>query len=318
MPDRLRAHAIDVTDPTRASQEVAAAALRGAPRARPVLLLVVSEGTHPGLRPSPWVLDGVLAALEAAELHGEALHLGARPGPREPITDHLAARGWPASSAEETIVLRPSGTRRSLRVSQAWPGCSLCLVLPGVHRRLQSRRADASWWGPLGTAFGALAEHGGRGSERDPASLVARSLAEVFTHISVVIDGSWWAPLAAEDRVAPLLLAPQRALSLRLAAPLTTDEALEPRRVDTWLGAQIGLPGRRPSASSVEATGPAARDPWPRLPRTPPRRAGLAEQTVGALWRRIDRPARRDALPPVTPGPLARLWDEYERPTRAP
>jgi hypothetical protein len=321
MPARLRAHPIAAADPTRAAHQVAAAALGDAPRGRPLTLAVIRWGAHAGLRPSPWVLDGVLHAIEELGLRGQALHVGER-GAADPITARLAARGLPPLDARApTLTLHAPGSRQGLRVPRPALGGSLCLVVPCVHRQHPGKEGPA-WRGPLGEGLAALASAWGGSWARDPVDAAARALAELFAHVSVVIDASWWAPLAADDDAAPLLLAPERALGLRLPSPVVGPAALDPQLCDAWLGAQLGLPQRRRFAEAPRVVGPAARTPWPRLPRTPAREpaaggtwaAPRAPAALGALWRRAQRPApRRAALPPAVPGSLARLWDEYER-----
>ena len=322
MPARLRAHSIAVADPARAAHHVATAALSDAPRGRPLLVVTTRWGTHPGLRPSPWVLDGVASAIAEAGLRAEALHLGER-GAADPITTQLTTAGVATAPAEgDGVTIRPPGSRRGLRIPRAFIGRSLCLVLPCVHHH-HGRERESTWRGPIGTALVELVASWGDTGARDPVERAARCVAETFAHVSVVIDGSWWAPLAVGDEGAPLLLAPERALGLRLSSPITTDTALDARLADAWLGAQLGLPLRRRPNETPRVVGPAARTPWPKLPRSSapsrPRARGLADQALGALWRRNDGPrTRRAALPPAVPGALARLWHEYERPARTP
>lgn len=310
MPPALRAQSIAAAEPTRAAHQTASAVLGDAPRARPLLLAVASWGAHPGLRPSPWVLDGVLRAVKDGGLGGGSVVLGDPGGPGS-LTDRLAAGGLPATEEPGTALgLRPPGSHRELRVPRSWVGRSLCLVLPCVHRQAESRSGRPTWNGPIGTALLALARRFGGTASLDPT---ARCLSELFAHISVIIDASWWAPLSAEDQGAPLLLAPERTLGLRLASPVT-EETFDPRTADAWIGHWVGLPIRHPTGAP-RLEGPAARTPWPKVPRLPAarRRPGLAGQAVSALWRRTDRTSpRRAALPPSAPGALARLWDEYD------
>jgi len=328
MPARLRAHPIAAADPTRAAHQVAAAAFGDAPRARPLVLAVGRWGAHAGLRPSPWVLDGVLHAIEEAGLRGTSLLLGERSS-IDPIAIRLATRGIePLDPRGPTVTVRPPGSRHGLRVPREALGGSLCLVLPCVHRQLAAKDGPA-WRGPIGEGLAALAAAFNGSWARDPVEAAARGLAELFAHVSVVIDAGWWAPLSSEGEAAPLLLAPERALGLRLPSPVTGNAALDPQLTDAWLGTQLGLPQRRRSTEAPRVVGPAATTPWPKLPRTAPRDAGpsaswwtapvtaaatRAPAALGALWRRTERPTpRRVALPPAVPGPLARLWDEYER-----
>lgn len=316
MPARLRAQPIAVADPTRAAHQVAAAALGDAPRARPLLVVVARWGAHPGLRPSPWSLDGVMHAIEEGGLRARALHVGER-GATDPVTAQLAARGVAALEPRgPTVSVRPAGSRHALRVPAEVIGNNLCLVLPCVHHQHPSKDGPA-WRGPIGAGLVALASAWGGSWARDPVDGAARVMAELFAHVSVVIDGSWWAPLDASDDAAPLLLSPERALGLRLASPVTGPSAVDPQLADAWLGAKLGLPQRRRQGDTIHAEGSAAHSPWPQLPRTAPRETGLANQALGALWRRVERPApRRTALPPAVPGPLAELWSAYGRPPR--
>lgn len=330
MHARLRAHPIAVADPTRAAHQVAAAAFGDAPRARPLVLAVARFGAHAGLRPSPWVLDGVLHAIDEAGLRATALSLGLHPrGVTDPIATQLTTRGVePLDPRDAAVLVRAPGSRHGLQVPRALLGGSLCLVLPCVHRQLPGKDGTA-WRGPIGEGLASLAAALGSGSStRDPIEATARLLAELFAHVSVVIDAGWWAPLSGEGEAAPLLLAPERALGLRLSSPVVGDAALDPLLADAWLGAQLGLPLRRRPSEAPRVVGPAARTPWPKLPRTAPRDASpggswwaaslaaaapRAPAALAALWRPGDRPApRRAALPPAVPGALARLWDEYE------
>lgn len=313
MPARLRAQPIAVADPTRAAHQVAAAALGDAPRGRPLLVAVVRWGAHAGLRPSPWSLDGVLHAIEEGGLRAQALHLGER-GASDPVSAQLAARGV-ASRPEggPTVSVRAMGSRQALRVPTEVIGSNLCLVLPCVHHQRPGKDGPV-WRGPIGAGLAALAAAWGASWTRDPVDGAARLMAEVFAHVCVVIDGSWWAPLDANDEAAPLLLSPERALGLRLASPVTGPAAIDPQVADAWLGSKLGLPLRRRHGETIRVVGPAARTPWPQLPRTTPRETGLSTRALGALWRRAERPGpRRAALPPAVPGPLARLWEEYAR-----
>lgn len=335
MPARLRAHPIAVADPTRAAHQVAAAAFGDAPRARSLVLAVARFGAHAGLRPSPWVLDGVLHAIDEAGLRARALclHEG---GVADPITTQLTTRGVePLDPRDAPVTVRIPGSRQGLRIPRELLGGSLCLVLPCVHRQLPGKDGPA-WRGPIGEGLASLAAALGSGSStRDPVEAITRTLAELFAHVSVVIDAGWWAPLSGEGEAAPLLLAPERTLGLRLPSPVVGDAAVDPQLADAWLGAQLGLPLRRRPSEAPRVVGPAAHSPWPKLPRTAPRdpspagswwtaslaaAAPRAPAALAALWRPGERPTpRRAALPPAVPGPLARLWDEYEpRPRQDP
>lgn len=317
MPARLRAHPIAVADPTRAAHQVAAAALGDAPRGRPLVLAVVRWGAHPGLRPSPWCLDGVVQAVEEAGLQAMALHRGER-GAADPVTARLAARGVsPIDEHGSTLTVHATGSRHALRIPRSIVGHGLCLVLPCVHHRREAKHGPA-WRGPIGAALVELVAAWGATWTRDPVDRAARCIAELFAHVSVVIDAGWWAPLSPDDDGAPLLLSPERALGLRLASPITGEAAIDPRLADAFIGAQLGLPVRRRPGEAPRVVGPAARTPWPKLPRGAVATASIASTPAagfGALWRRAERrPPRRVALPPAVPGPLARLWDDYERP----
>jgi len=319
MPARLRAHSIAAIDPARAACEAAGEALDDAPRGRPLRLVVARWGAHPGLRPSPWVLDGIARAIGSTTLSASAVHLGEY-GVADPVTALLSASGIPTAEPGATLAIRSGGARRPLRIPRDWLGDSLCLVVPCVHHQLPDPKGPA-WRGPIGSALVELVAGWGGTWTRDPVDRAARCIAESFGHVSVILDGSWWAPLRAADEGAPMLLAPERALGLRLASPITADDAVDPSAADRWLGLQLGLPLRRRSGDSPTIDGPAAQLPWPKLSRAhaPARpaarsRTGLAGQAIGALWHRSDRSgSRRTALPPAVPGSLAALWDEYQR-----
>jgi hypothetical protein len=213
------------------------------------------------------------------------------------------------------VTVRPPGSRHGLRVPREVLGGSLCLVLPCVHHQHPAKDGPA-WRGPLGEGLAAWASAWGASWTRDPVDAATRCVAELFAHVSVVIDAGWWAPLTAGDDAPPVLLAPERVLGLRLSAPVSGDAALDPQLADTWLGTQLGLPQRRRLGEPPRVVGPAAHVPWPKLPRSvgPAAAAPRVPAALAALWRRNERPApRRAALPPAVPGSLARLWDEYER-----
>ncbi len=312
MPPRLRAHSIAIEHPWQAARQAAAAVLADAPRGRPSIVVVARWGSHPGLCPSPWSLQGTLAALQDTGLTGHGVVLGER-GAADPLTMRLATHGLrPPPDDEGTIALRPAGSSRPLRIPRSWLGRNLCLVLPCIHRRIEAKRGSTpTWQGPVSMALDELVTRWAGASFRDATAAMGRTLMDAFAHVSVVIDGSWWAPLASDHSAAPLLLAPERVLGLRLASPVTMGTSLDARQLDAWLGAQLGLPLRRPT-EAVRVEGTAARTPWPTLPRSTPRAPGLAGKAVGALWRRADRSAPRTlALPPAVPGALAALWDEY-------
>ncbi|MEM7157184.1 MAG: hypothetical protein AAF799_30305 [Myxococcota bacterium] len=318
MSPRLRAHSIAAAEPSLAAQQIATAALGDAPRARPLVLVVASWGAHPGLRPSPWVLDGVMQAIDDGTLNGHSFVLGDDEGP-DSLSARLSARGLPPSPARgaDTITLHPAGSRRTLRIPRAWVGANLCLVLPCLHRE-QPAKQGPRWRGPVGQALLQLVSEWGAVRARDSIQQAAHCIAELFAHVSVIIDASWWAPLSADDEGAPFLLAPERTLGLRLTAPVSSDVAIDPQLADAWIGRQLGLNLRR-RGEPPRVVGPAARTPWPKLPRSPaPRRKpGLAGQAVAALWQRTDaKGSRRGALPPAVPGSLAELWDDYESGSR--
>lgn len=323
---RVRAQSIATTQPALAGRRTAQAVLDDAPRARPTLLVAADFGAGPGLRPAPWVLDGVAQATEASGMPTRSVVLGRDPGPNA-LADRLVAWGLPSAdhSRDGTITLLPPGSRRGLRVPRHWVGNNLCLVLPALHRQQPRNASGPGWRGPIAAALVELAARWGRLRARDRVDQAARAVSEVFAHVSVIIDASWWAPLGVDDEGAPLLLAPQRVLGLRLDAPVTAAEAIDPAVVDGWLGQQLGLPLRR-RGDSPRLCGPDASAAWPKLPRTHdtarrPRAlsSGLAGQTVSALWqRKAPRPTRATALPTAVPGALADAWHDYRRESRKP
>jgi hypothetical protein len=214
--------------PERAAQLIAAELLPAFPRQRPVTLAIVALGPHPGLTPTPWMLDGLLAALIEAE--------------RTPVNfitigDHetgeallrKAGRRGPVRGAE--LIERPNRDRRvDLRVGEhARPlsilrevvGSSLIVCAPlcfGAHDLGPVRH----WQGPFAALLAAFA----RDHRYSPATPKLRTglrprpedspdraavavglelLRACFASAAVLLDGTWAAALEPRAGLAKTL-----------------------------------------------------------------------------------------------------------------
>lgn len=286
-----------------------------------MLVAVVSRGQGPGVDVSPWILGGLHHALDTCGLTGVAVELS-------PATTHrrLGLGRFELeddSTPEGAIGLDVPGARRPRRIPSAWFGRHLCVVVPCtfVHER---RRTDR-WTGPVATAWSAI-DHACGGSPGRLEAIVPRPLhggvvestivgariaASVFASVTLVVDASWWAPVAADATSPPELLALDRCLCLASPVP---DERWAMRtieRADAWIASRLRLEdaaGAR-AHDDVHVVGSAADRAWPRASFGRP--LGLAEQAMEALWaiggKRASAPAVR-RLPPAVPGPLARHW----------
>lgn len=217
---RLHVHPGDPREPERAARLITAALLRSFPRQRPVTLAVLSLGPQPGLTPTPWLLDGVFAALVEAERTpvqwvtlgdhetGEALlHKCGRAGPVQ--GSELIER----PSRDRRVALRVAGHRRPLSLLREVVGSSLIVVAPLCFEQSSTR----SWQGPLASLLSAYAvEHGfsaptpklgtGLRPRADEGEGVGQALLEsCLASAAVVFDATWAAALERQSapRVGP-------------------------------------------------------------------------------------------------------------------
>ena len=215
---QLHVHAGQPRHPEQAAQLIAGELLPSFPRQRPVTLAVVALGPHPGLTPTPWMLDGLLAALVEAE--------------RTPVNfvtigDHQtgeallrkAGRLGPVRGAE--LIERPSRDRRvDLRVGEhARPlsilreliGSSLIVCAP-LHFGAHELGPVRQWQGPIAASLAAFAHASGytpatpklrtglRPRPEDSPDLAAVAvghelLTACFASAAVILDGTWAAAL---------------------------------------------------------------------------------------------------------------------------
>jgi hypothetical protein len=306
---------IDPRKPIHAATAAVSGTFEQLAPTRGLLLGVAGWGDGPAVAVAPWVLEGIRRAATQHGLTIEAVDLG-------PTETHggqrrrLTAAGIPLAHGEgRPLKLELAGSRRPRRIPKAWFGQHLCLVVPCAHTR-KSRRKDDGWTGPVEAAFAAL-DRACRpaGQSVDTAATGARLAAAAFASTTVVLDGTWWAPLSPGDTAPPNVISLDRCFALSSGFPSEAWNRRALSEVDDWLAAQLQLrtggAGRR--HLEVESRGSAARAPWPRAPKlgSAPSR-GLAGQALEALWtRRPRQPPGRRALSASVPGPMARFWNDY-------
>ncbi|KIG12843.1 hypothetical protein DB30_00961 [Enhygromyxa salina] len=225
MRAQLHVHAGQPRSPERAAQLIAAELAASFPRQRQVTLAIVALGPHPGLTPTPWMLDGLLAALVEAE--------------RTPVNfvtigDHQtgeallrkAGRQGPVRGAElierpnrdRRIDLRVGGHARPLSVLREVVGSSLIVCAPlcfGAHDLGPVRH----WQGPIAGLLASFAEAQGftpatpklRTGLRprvedspDRAAVTAglELLGACFASAAVLLDGTWAAAVEPTSKQA--------------------------------------------------------------------------------------------------------------------
>ena len=270
MPGKLLVRAQELGEPAQAAREVAEQLVRALPRQRPVTLGLLTRGPHPGLTPTPWVLDGVLEALAADERtpvqllslgQGETSELLLRRAGRRLVAGGDARELVERPSQDRWVALRSRAGGRSFAVPRGLIGSSLLLVAPLLLRPADQGRATVRRWsGPLTAS---LAELGGSWSRRQAqaraglrpsaqdmrrrAGLGHELLAEVFAEASLVLDATWAGALAlAEAGPGPRASAPRgtaRGTLESAASPSLAGELAAPDRV---IGC-AGLGRRSPS-----------------------------------------------------------------------
>jgi hypothetical protein len=216
---QLHVHAGESRHPERAAQTIAAELLSSFPRQRAVTLAILALGPHPGLTPTPWMLDGLLAALIEAERtpvnfvtfgdHESAEMLLRKAGREGPITgEELIER----PSRDRAVDLRPAGQPRALRIPREIIGSSLVVCAPacfGAREQGPARR----WHGPVATSLASFARgYGfrpaapklGKGLRPRPdsdseqaAALGHELLGACFASAAILLDATWAAALEA-------------------------------------------------------------------------------------------------------------------------
>ncbi len=217
----LEVHAGDPDRPERATLELSRALLAGFPRQRSVALAIVGFAPQPGLTPTPWALDGVLAA----SVEGERTPVGFVTLADADTGEALLRKAGRAllggvdgrelverPSRDRSVSLRVGGHRRPFSVPRELLGASLILVAPLLMRAREQGRAR-SWQGPLalaleqlarawgyaaapaklGAGLRARAEDEGREAAAAGLELIAASCASA----ALILDATWAGALEA-------------------------------------------------------------------------------------------------------------------------
>ena len=229
----LHAAALDPRAPNVAAQRVVATVLRHAPNRRAITVLRVGQGRGRPLATAPWV-DAAIR--DAVGEHGAQT----LPSP------------WPtlaASPLGERVELKPIGRGERMRVPAAWIGTNLVLIVPLVHRRVRR-----SWQGPFHAAAIALATS--LGVTQDVADAL-RGAHDVFSHMSIVVDATWWVATRADRRNCEAPVCVGHCLA-------TTDTRL-PRllALDGWIESRLGLRDDDPTTADVLVEGELGA--WPQV-----------------------------------------------------
>jgi hypothetical protein len=208
--------------PERATLTLTRTLLSGFPRQRPLTLALVGFAPHPGLTPTPWVLDGVLAACVEAErtpvqlltlADGETDEALLRKAGRALLAGAEASELVERPSRDRLLSLRSPAQRRPFAVPRELVGSSLLLVTPLLLRAHEQGRAR-HWHGPLTLALEQLAlAWGYRGAPtpklstglRAPVSDEGRAaaaaglelIAASFANAAILVDGTWVGALEA-------------------------------------------------------------------------------------------------------------------------
>lgn len=253
MRAQVHVQATATEQPEAGAKQVAEALIDRLPRQRAVTLAVLSHGPHPGLTPTPWVLDGLLAALVEGERTpvnfivlgdaetGEALLRKASPCAGVTSTDMVER-----PARDRRLRLRMPPHERPISILREIVGTSLivcaplCCSLPAEGRPAAPGHAELR--GPLASILAELAAAVGfhsSSASRRPSLLASgpaastdadvrvahELLGSAFASANVVLDASWLALVGASPRALggrPRSLVPGR------AAPSRPGPALEP------------------------------------------------------------------------------------------
>jgi hypothetical protein len=279
-----------------------------APR-RELVVAMVGWGNAPGVAVAPWTLAGIRTAAREHELRVREIRIPAC-GTAED------SRGVDDDGRRVGVEL--PGSHRARRVPNAWFGAHLCLVVPCLHVRKTGRgQSGPQWLGPADQALRALDRACQGPTGRESANIGARVATTAFASTTIVVDGSWWAPMQPDDAGPPCLLPLDRCVALGTVSPSSAWRRHVLGSLDPWVAGNLRLGPMPSGAGSVSASGSAASTPWPRAPNKigAPARS-LATEAVAALWNGGRRAPRRTApdrrLGPTVPGDLARLWHAFE------
>ncbi len=293
MPLRVAIELVDPRQPDRAVRSALRGAFAGLAPARPLHILELGWNAGPGTEIAPWTRSGIEAAARAANLE-----------PRREVIE-LGDAGPHSSSSVRTQL---PGARRARALPSAWFGRHLCLVIPCAA--LDPGSSTSS--GPLTAALRGLDRHIGGPRKRESPRVAARMLATVFSSITVIVDGAWWADLSEDARAARRLFPLNRVLAVHTDHPDPAWSRTLMQTFDPWLAHRLGLSLRGAGLDhAIRTAGDGGRQRWPRVPseKTPPGR-GLASRALEALWK-PQGPSGRPRLGPSVPGDLARVWSSW-------
>jgi hypothetical protein len=258
--------------------------------ARSLHLLDLGWNAGPGTHVAPWTLQGIRDAADSAGLALEREHLDMSAAPRR----------------EPGVRTDLPGARRSRVLPNAWFGRHLCLALPCAAL---DPGASTSV-GPLSSALLALDRHVGGPRNRESATVAARMLATVFASITVVVDGAWWADVAADSGCARSLQPLDRIFAVHVDRPDPTWASTLHKTFDPWLAHRLGLSPRGAGLDHAIRGSGEGNLRWPRITPSSARRPsrGLAGRALEALWKPQTPRAR---LGPAVPGELGRIWSTW-------
>jgi hypothetical protein len=200
---QLEVHAGDPATPERATLELTRELLASFPRRRPVTFMIVGFAPHPGLTPTPWALDGVLAACVEAERMPVQFVSLADPETAEMLL-RRAARTRVGGAEARDLIERPSrdrsatirceGQQKPFVVPRELIGSSLILLAPMLVRAHEHNHTR-HWQGPLALALEQLAFAWGY---TRPAAKLGEStatalelIAASFASAAVIVDATW-------------------------------------------------------------------------------------------------------------------------------
>jgi hypothetical protein len=335
--------AADPAEPEAAIRACTNWVLRAAPARRGVVVIFRAEDRLPGATITPWCLRGLDQAIP--------LELASRSywprGDLDTAQQLLDSAGLPVHARVQAQELRNSprvrlsvpGFRRPAAIPRDFVGRNLILVAPLSHRQ----DTTAHFLGPSQSTLALLAEL--CRLEGSPAALAkagARIARECFATSSLVLDGTWWAPLDTGGQPVGDAVAIEHFLCTPSLG--TRGSALA---VDSWIGRLLGHPPTRADLRRITKQGgtttpriAGSRRPWPSAPLPgqlgtkgrelgrprPPssgfgdtlldasseirsRASGLAHRAFDALWMRPpDSNSGRLALAAPVPGAFASHW----------
>lgn len=213
---QLEVHAGEPDQPERATLALTRALLLDCPRQRPITLALIGFAPHPGLTPTPWVLDGVLEACVEAErtplclltlADGETGETVLRKAGRALLGGAQGRELVESPSRDRSLSLRSHGQRRPFAIPREVVGSSLILCTPLLLRASEQGRVR-SWQGPLALALAELARAWGYAPSsskgpsvglrprpeddgRDAAAAGLELIAATFASASVLLDATW-------------------------------------------------------------------------------------------------------------------------------